>query len=64
MCARISVATCLRCDWIFNDEFIANLAVSILVKKCGDQSTFDEVMGNSIVACFFIHSVQYDSTKQ
>ena len=27
-----SVATCLRCGGVFNDEFTANLLVSLLVK--------------------------------
>ena len=40
-----SVETHLRCDGIFNDQFIKSL-LSPRVKKIENRSTFAEVMGN------------------
>jgi len=49
-----SVATCfLRCGGIFKHEFIANLLTSLAVKKFENRLIFGEVMGNSLVSCFF-----------
>ena len=53
-----SVATYLRCGGIFKYEFVANLPVSLPVKECENRLTFGEVMGKSLVSCFFLrHSV-------
>jgi len=41
-----NVSTRLRCDGIFNDQFIIQSLLSPRVKKFENQSTFDEVMGN------------------
>jgi len=41
-----SVATCLRCDGIFNDQFIVLSLLSLRVKKLGNRSIFAEVMSN------------------
>ena len=53
-----SVLTQLRCGGTVNEDFVANLLTNLPVKNF-DQSTFGDVMGNIIVACFLLtHSVQ------
>jgi len=51
----ISVATQLRCGGMFNDDFIANLIVSLPVK--GFWKSDSEVMDKSLVSCFLVHSI-------
>jgi len=41
-----SVATHLKCDGIFNDQFITLSLPSLRVKNFENLSTFAEVMGN------------------
>ena len=41
-----SVSTRLRCDGIFNDQFITQSLLSPKVKFFENRSTFAEVMGN------------------
>ena len=41
-----SVATRLRCDGIFNDQFITQSLLSQRVKKIENRSKFTEVTGN------------------
>ena len=41
-----SVATRLRCDGIFNDQFITRSLLSPRVKNVANRSTFAEVIGN------------------
>jgi len=41
-----SVSKHLRCDGIFNDQFITQSLLSPRVKKLENRSTFAEVMGN------------------
>ena len=41
-----SVATRLRCDGIFNDQFITQSLLSPRVKNFENRSTFSKVMGN------------------
>jgi len=41
-----SVATRLRCDGIFNDQFITRSLLSPKVKNVENRSTFAEVIGN------------------
>ena len=54
-----SVMTRLRCVGIFKYELVANLPVSLLVKNSENRLTFREVMGKSLVSCFFLrHSVE------
>jgi len=48
-----SVAPCLRCGGIFKNDFIANLPLSLRVKKFENRLTFGEVTGKSMVSCFF-----------
>ena len=48
-----SVATYLRCGGIFKYEFVANLPMSLPVKNFENRLTFVEVMGKSLVSCFF-----------
>ena len=48
-----SVATRLRCGGICKYELVANLPVSLPVKKIENRLTFGEVMGKSLVSCFF-----------
>ena len=38
-------------------DFVANLPVSLPVKKFENRLTFGEVMGKSLVSCFLRHSV-------
>ena len=53
-----SVATRLRCGGIFKYELVANLPASLPVKEFENRLTFREVMGKSLVSCFFLrHSV-------
>jgi len=40
-----SVSTRLRCDGIFNDQFVTQSLLSPKVKKIQNRSTFAEVMG-------------------
>ena len=47
-----SVATCLKRGGIFKHEFVANLLLSLLVKKFENQ--IGEVMAKSLVSCFFL----------
>jgi len=46
----VVVAMHLRCGRTFNDKFIANLLLSLSVKGLA----FVDVMGKSIVSCFFL----------
>ena len=49
-----SVVTQLRCGGIVNEDLLVNLPV----KNFENKSTFGEVMGNIIAACFLLtHSV-------
>jgi len=48
-----SVATRLRHGEIFKHEFAANLLLSPSVKKIENRLIFGEVMGKSLVSCFF-----------
>jgi len=48
-----SVATRLWFGEIFKYELVANLPVSLPVKKIANRLTFGEVMGKSLVSCFF-----------
>jgi len=41
-----SVSTHLRCDGIFNDQFITQSPLSQKVKNFENRSTFAKVMGN------------------
>jgi len=47
-----SVATHLRCDGIFNNQFITQSLLSPRWKNCENRSTFAEVMGKNQVSCF------------
>jgi len=51
-----SVVIQLRCGEIINEDFVANLLMHPSGKEYENQSTFGEVMGSTIVACFFIDS--------
>ena len=46
-----SVATRLRCGGIFKYQFVANLPLSLPVTEF---LTVGEVMGKSLVSCFFL----------
>jgi len=48
-----SVATRLRCGGIFKYELVANLPVSLRSKNLENRLAFGEVMGKSLVSCFF-----------
>ena len=48
-----SVATRLRRGGIFKYELVANLLASLPVKEFWNRLTFGEVMGKSLVSCFF-----------
>jgi len=48
-----SVVTCLRRGGIFKHQFVANLLLSPLVKKVPKSLRFGEVMGKSLVSCYF-----------
>ena len=49
-----SVATCLRRDGVFKQNFVANELLSPAVKKkFENRLIFGEVIGNSLVSCFF-----------
>ena len=48
-----SVVTCLRRGEIFKHEFVANLLRSPSVEKYENRSIFGEVVGTSLVSCFF-----------
>ena len=48
-----SVVTCLRRGGIFKHQFVANLLLSPSVKKVSKSLRFDEVMGKSLVSCYF-----------
>ena len=43
---KVSQATRLRCDGIFNDQFITQSLLSPRVKNFENRSTFAEVMAN------------------
>ena len=45
--------TYLRHDGMLKYDFVANLRASLSVKKVRKWLTFDEVMGSSLVSCFF-----------
>ena len=45
------------CGGILKYEFVANLAVSLPVKNFENRLTFGEVMGKSLVSCFFRDTV-------
>jgi len=45
--------TCLRRGEIFKHEFVANLLLSLPVKKFENRLIFGDVMGKSMVSCFF-----------
>ena len=45
--------TCLRRGEIFKHEFVANLLLSLPVKKFENRLIFGDVMGKSLVSCFF-----------
>ena len=52
-----SVVTQLTCGGIVSEDFVANLLMNLSVEEFFEnQSIFGEVMGNIIVACFFIDS--------
>jgi len=42
---------------IFKYAIVANLPLSLSVKKIENRLTFGEVMGKSLVSCFLTHSV-------
>ena len=48
-----SVATRLRCDGIFNDQFITQSLLSLKVKNFENRSTFAEVMTIKYRVVFF-----------
>jgi len=52
-----SVATCPRCDGIFNDSFIANFPENVSVKDFLNLSIFDKDVYKSIVSAFLTRSV-------
>jgi len=53
-----SVATYVRCDGIFQYDFVANLPLSCHGKNFENCLRFREVMGKSLVSCFLLtHSV-------
>ena len=43
-----SVATRLRCDGIFRDEFTTNLLLSLMVKEFENRSAFGETTSNRV----------------
>ena len=51
--SQSSVATRLRCGRIFKYKLVANLPVSLPVKNFENRLTFGEVMGKSLMSCFF-----------
>jgi len=51
---QCSVATRLRCDWIFNDQFVRQSLLSLMVKKLENWSTFAEVMGKNQLFYFWL----------
>ena len=48
-----SVATCLKHGGIFKHQFVANFPLSQSVKKFENGLIFGEVMGKSLLSCFF-----------
>jgi len=52
-----SVVTQLRCGEIISHGVVANLLVNLSVKE--NRSTFDEVMDNIVVPCFFDSQCRY-----
>jgi len=53
-----SVVTHFRCDWIFNDSFIANFQEIVkMKKKIENRSVFDEVMPQILLVPFFPDTV-------
>ena len=48
-----SVETCLGCGGIVKFDFVANLPMNLSVKIFENRLTFGEVMGKSLVSCFF-----------
>ena len=48
-----SVATCLKRGGIFKHQFVASLLPSLLVKNFENRIIVGEVMGKSLVSCFF-----------
>jgi len=58
-----SVATYLRCGGITEQEFVANLPLSLPAKNFENWLTFGEVMGKSLVSCFLTHGVHMTALK-
>ena len=54
-----SPATHSMCGGIVNDDFVAYLLRNLSVKNFENRSTFGEVIGNIIVACFLTHGVEW-----
>jgi len=52
--SKRSVATCSRRGGIFKQEFVANLVLSLTVKKNENRLTFGEVIDKSLWSCFFL----------
>jgi len=50
---KVGVETYLMCGGIFKYELVANLPLSLPEKKNLKGLTFGEVMGKSLVSCFF-----------
>jgi len=48
-----SVATRLRCGAIFKYEFVADLPLSLSAKEFRKWLTLGEVIGKSLMSCFF-----------
>ena len=58
-----SVATRLRCGRMLNNDCIANLPMSLPVKEVWKLVSIGEVTDISLVPCFLVHSVQYDTVE-
>jgi len=43
---------------IFKHDLVANLPLSLLAKKNENRLILGEVMGKSLVSCFFTHGVE------
>ena len=52
-----SVATCSRHGGIFKHDFVANLQLSLTVKKFENRLTFNEIIGKSFLSCFFLSHI-------
>jgi len=53
-----SVATRLMCGGIFNDQFVSQSVLSLLVKNIENRSTFNETVVNSVLV-ILTHAVFY-----